>query len=231
MSEEPPRPIDRAFLSNDPEAGQLIMVRHGQQQWPDPETSTVGDWIDPPLSELGRQQAAAVAAYLAAESVTAVYSSNLKRAYDTGRAVAEAHDVALQTIEQLEEINLYGSLPPDVRPIDVLGEKVVSGARERFVLTRRWDSYPHSETSADFRRRVGFAMEAAIADHPGETVVVACHGGVINTYLADLLGLSVDMFYRPVHASVHRVLFKGTIRVIESLNEQTFLRDQGLLSL
>jgi len=231
MSDEPPRPIDRAFLSNDPEAGQLIMVRHGQQQWPDPETSTVGDWIDPPLSELGRQQAAAVATYLAVESVTAVYSSNLKRAYDTGRAVAETHDVALQTIEQLEEINLYGGLPPDVRPIDVLGEKVVSGARERFVLTRRWDSYPHSETSADFRRRVGFAMEAAIADHPGETVVVACHGGVINTYLADLLGLSVDMFYRPVHASVHRVLFKGTIRVIESLNEQTFLRDQGLLSL
>ena len=74
-------------------------------------------------------------------------------------------------------------------------------------------------------------MEAAIADHPGETVVVACHGGVINTYLADLLGLSMDMFYRPVHASVHRVRFKGTIRVIDSLNEQTFLRDQGLLSL
>ena len=231
MSDEPPRPIDRAFLSNDPEAGQLIMVRHGQQQWPDPETSTVGDWVDPPLSELGREQAAAVAAYLATEPVTAVYSSNLKRAFDTGQAVAERHDIALQTISQLEEINLYGGLPADARPIDVLGEKVVSGARERFVLTRRWDSYPHSETSADFRRRVGLAMEAAIADHPGETVVVACHGGVINTYLADILGLSVDMFYRPVHASVHRVRFKGTARVIDSLNEQTFLRDQGLVSL
>ena len=101
MSDEPPRPIDRAFLSNDPEAGQLIMVRHGQQQWPDPETSTVGDWVDPPLSELGREQAAAVAAYLATEPVTAVYSSNLKRAFDTGQAVAERHDIALQTISQL----------------------------------------------------------------------------------------------------------------------------------
>lgn len=230
MSENLPTPIDRAFLTNDPEAGQLILVRHGQQRWPDPQTATVGDWIDPPLSELGRQQAAAVAAYLADEPITAVYSSHLKRAHDTGRAVAEARSVEQVVIEQLEEINLYGELPPHTRPADVLGEKVIGGARERFVLTRRWDSYPHSETSADFRRRVGLAVEGAIADHPGETVVVACHGGVINTYLADLLGLNVDMFYRPAHASVHRVRFKGTTRAIESLNEHTFLRDQGLLS-
>lgn len=230
MSENSPTPIDRAFLTNDPEAGQLILVRHGQQRWPDPETATVGDWIDPPLSELGRQQAEAVAAYLAEEPITAVYSSHLKRAHDTGRAVAEARQVEQVVIEQLEEINLYGQLPPDTRPTDVLGDKVIGGARERFVLTRRWDSYPHSETSADFRRRVGLAVEGAIADHPGETVVVACHGGVINTYLADLLGLTVDMFYRPAHASVHRVRFKGNVRAIESLNEHTFLRDQGLLS-
>ncbi len=228
--EHPPSPIDRAFLTNDPEAGQLILVRHGQQRWPDPETATVGDWVDPPLSELGEKQAAAVAAYLADEPVSVVYSSHLKRAHATGRAVAEAKEVEQVVIEELEEIHLYGGLPPDTRPSDVLGDKVIGGARNRFVLTRRWDSYPHSETSADFRRRVGLAVEGAIADHPGETVVVACHGGVINTYLADLLGLSVDMFYRPVHASVHRIRFKGTVRAIDSLNEQAFLRDQGLLS-
>jgi broad specificity phosphatase PhoE len=182
--------MDRAFLTDDPEAGQLILVRHGQQQWPDHQTATVGDWVDPPLSDLGRQQAAAVAKYLAEEPVTAVYSSQLKRAFDTGQAIAEL----------------------------------------RFIMSKRWDSYPHSETSEDFRRRVGIAVEAAIADHEGETVVVACHGGVINTYLAQVLGLDMDMFYRPVHTSVHRVRYKGSLRVIDSLNEQTFLRDQGLLS-
>ncbi|MEL6985097.1 MAG: histidine phosphatase family protein, partial [Actinomycetota bacterium] len=84
MSNDTPHPIDRAFLTNDPEAGQLILVRHGQQQWPDPETATVGDWVDPPLSDLGRQQAKAVASYLADEPVSVVYSSHLKRAHDTG---------------------------------------------------------------------------------------------------------------------------------------------------
>lgn len=230
MSENFPTPIDRAFLTSDPEAGQLIMVRHGQQAWPDPETATIGDWSDPPLSELGHQQAAALAAYLAPEPITAVYSSHLERALETGRAVADALDVEHVVIEQLEEIKLYGQLPAGVRPVDLLGEKVVGGARERFVLTRRWDSYPNSESSSDFRRRIGLAIEGAIADHPGETVVVACHGGVINSYLADLLGISADMFYRPAHASVHRVWFKGNVRAIESLNEYRFLRDRGLLS-
>ena len=229
-SELPPSPIDRAFLTNDPEAGQLILVRHGQQQWPDPVTATVGDWVDPPLSDLGREQAAAVADYLGEEPITAVYSSHLRRAHDTGKAVAERRGVEQVVIEELQEINLYGDLPSDTRPSDVLGDKVIGGARERFVLTRRWDSYPHSETSADFRRRVGLAVEGAIADHPGELVVVACHGGVINTYLAEILGLTVDMFYRPAHASVHRIRFKDTVRAIESLNEQSFLRERGLLS-
>jgi broad specificity phosphatase PhoE len=227
---EESRPIDRAFLTDDPEAGQLILVRHGQQQWPDHETATVGEWIDPPLSALGRQQAEAVARHLAGEPISVVYSSALKRAFDTGAAIAGVQDVEHHVIEQLEEIRLYGDMPADSRPVDVLGEKIVSGARERFVHTRRWDSYPHSETSADFRRRVGYAMEAAIVDHPGETVVVACHGGVINAYLAVILDLEIDMFYRPTHTSVHRIRFKGNRRVVDSLNEQHFLQAQGLLS-
>jgi broad specificity phosphatase PhoE len=225
-----PSPMDRAFLNNDPDAGELILIRHGQQQWPDQKTATVGDWIDPPLSELGRRQAAAVAEYLADEPITAVYSSNLKRAFDTGRAVAQARGLLQETIEQLAEIQLYGKLPNDSRPVELLGEKVASGARERFIQTKQWDAYPDSETSVDFRRRVGYAVEAALIDHPGETVAVACHGGVINAYLAETLGVSMDMFFRPSHASVHRIRFKGSLRVVDSLNEVTFLRDQDLLS-
>ncbi|MEM7275943.1 MAG: histidine phosphatase family protein, partial [Actinomycetota bacterium] len=80
------------------------------------------------------------------------------------------------------------------------------------------------------RRRVGVAVEGALADHPGETVVVACHGGVINAYLAQILNLPMDMFYRPAHASVHRLRFKDSLRVIETLNEQAFLKAQDLLS-
>lgn len=223
-------PVDRAFLTNDTEAGQLILVRHGQQIWPDPITSTNGEWVDPPLSELGLRQAATVAGYLATEPITAVYSSNLQRARVTGQIIADQHGLEVEVVEQLAEFHFYGLLPHDSRARDVLGQKIIDGARERFALTRRWDSFPESESSAEFRRRVGYAVEAAVTSHPSETIVVACHGGVINAYLAEILGIGEDMFFRASHASVHRIRYHHGRRVLESVNEDAFLRQAGVLT-
>lgn len=223
-------PIDRAFLTNDVDAGQLILVRHGQQVWPDPISSTNGEWVDPPLSPLGRRQAETVAEYLGSEPITAVYSSNLQRARVTGEIIADRHGLEVEVVEQLAEFHFYGSLPHDSRARDVLGEKIIDGARERFAQTRRWDSFPESESSADFRRRVGYAVEAAVTSHPSETIVIACHGGVINAYLAEILGIREDMFFRASHASVHRIRYNHGRRVLESVNEDVFLRLAGVLS-
>lgn len=225
-----PSPIDRAFLTDQPETGTLILVRHGQQQWPDPTTSVSADWVDPPLSGKGRAQAECVGRWLADKPIAAVYSSQLSRANDTGRAIAAHHGLEVKVIEALAEIQMYRDLPQDQRAVDTMGEQAMRGVWERFVQTQKWDAYPYTEASADFRRRVGWAVESAIVEHPGETVVVACHGGVINAYLAELLGLQVDMFFRPYHASSHRVLFGQGRRVIETLNEESYLATEGLLS-
>ena len=84
---------------------------------------------------------------------------------------------------------------------------------------RRWDVYPFSETGDEFRHRILMAVEGILATHPGERVVVACHGGVINAVMGAIVGLREDMFFRPAHASVHRVGALGERRVIWSLNE------------
>lgn len=229
-STRPPSPIDQAFLTNDPDAGMLVLVRHGQQQWPDPETSTTGDWVDPPLSELGRQQAEAVGKHLASEPASAIYSSHLKRANDTGLAVAAHHGLDVTVVEDLEEFRMFQHLEGHQRAIDVLGERALEGVRGRFLQTRQWDVYPYSESSLDFRRRIGYSIEGILAAHPGETVIVACHGGVINIVIAQILGLDLDFMFRPSHASVHRVRFGHGRRVVESLNDHGFLRAADLLT-
>lgn len=226
----PPSAFDRAFLTDDPDAGHLVLVRHGQQHWPDPEKSTSGDWVDPPLSELGRLQADAVGKFLAEEPASAIYSSHLSRAHDTGLAIATHHSLDVTVVPSLEEFRMFEHLPDDKRALDVVDDLVLEGARERFVQTLSWDAYPHSESSLDFRRRVGYSMEGIMASHPGETVIVACHAGVINVVIAQILGLEVDFVYRPAHASVHRVRFGNGRRVIESLNDHVFLRAAELLS-
>jgi broad specificity phosphatase PhoE len=214
-----PNPLDRAFLTNVEDVTELILVRHGQQVWPDPTTSTIADWIDPPLSETGRRQALAVGEALAARPVDAVYSSNLARARDTGRAIAAHHGIEVEQVEDLREIETFRDLPRDAHPAEVLGELVLRGARERFVRHRTWDVYPGSERNEEFRHRVVNVIEGIAAGHPGGRVVVACHGGVINAYVGEVLGLATAMFFRPAHASTHRIRVKGDVRALHSINE------------
>jgi broad specificity phosphatase PhoE len=179
----------------------------------------VAEWVDPPLSETGRRQATAVGVALSRSPVHAVYSSRLARAHDTGRAVAAHHGLEVEIVEDLREIETFRDLPQDAHPSDVLGELVLRGARERFVRHRTWDVYPGSERNDEFRHRVVNVIEGIIATHPGCRIVVACHGGVINAYVGEVLGLGTAMFFRPAHASTHRIRAKGDIRALQSLNE------------
>jgi broad specificity phosphatase PhoE len=121
--------------------------------------------------------------------------------------------------DELREIEMFRDLPAGKSVRDVVSEPVLRGMRERFVQERRWDVYPFTEPSAEFRHRVVTVIEGIVAMHQGGTVVVACHGGVINAYIGHVLGIGEDMFFRPAHASVSRVLTAASRRVVQSLNE------------
>lgn len=222
-----PTPLDRAFLTDTDGVTELVLVRHGQQVFPDPATARVGDWVDPPLSETGRRQAAAVGRFLSGTRVDAVYSSRLVRANDTGRAVADHHGLDVEVIDDLREVEIFRDLPPDASSSEVYGELVIRGARERFVRHRSWDVYPGSERNTEFRHRTVNAVEGILMAHPGCRVVVACHGGVINAYVGEILGLDTGMFFRPAHASVHRILAHGDVRSLRSLNETHHLAGES----
>jgi broad specificity phosphatase PhoE len=231
MAKEPPAPsvFDRVYLTGIEGVTRLVLVRHGQQNFPDAADSTARDWIDPPLSAVGRKQATAVGRHLSKEPVDAVYASNLSRALDTGVAVARHHDLTPVVMPELREIEIFRDIG-ERRPQEVIGDIVLRGAQERFARDRRWDAYPLTERSHEFHDRVIAAMEGILAGHAGATVVVACHGGVINAYLAWVLGLSEDMFFRPAHASVHTVLVKDDRRVILGLNDVSHLRGRDLVT-
>ena len=61
---------------------ELIFVRHGR---PEHVETTDGTPADPPLSEVGHAQAAAVAMWLAEERIDAIYSSPMQRARQTSQ--------------------------------------------------------------------------------------------------------------------------------------------------
>jgi 2,3-bisphosphoglycerate-dependent phosphoglycerate mutase len=123
-------------------------------------------------------------------------------------------------VRDLREIEVFRDVPPHASIEEFLDPQLLLGVRERMMVERRWDVYPYSESSTEFRKRVVNAIEGIAASHEGARVVVACHGGVINAYLAHHLGIDRDMFFRPAHTAVNVVLAgHHGIRAVRSLGD------------
>lgn len=211
--------FDRAFLTGVEGVTELVFVRHGEQFIPDPRSGPVGDSFDPPLSERGRQQARLVGERFSTQKVDAVYTSPLKRAYDTGAEVARHHRLQPIVLPDLREVEVFREIPPDKSAVEFLGSALVAALRERMLNERMWDVYPYSESSFEFRKRTVNAVEAILAENEGNRVVIACHGGVINAYIGHIIGARYDMFFRPAHTSVSIVAAGEGIRALHSLND------------
>ena len=72
-------------------------------------------------------------------------------------------------------------------------------------------------------------VEAIVRAHSGQRVVVVCHGGVINAYLARCLDFDIQNFMKfdVDYTSVTRVLAsEAGHRSVKSVNETTHFRNQ-----
>lgn len=215
--------MHETFLLAQPDVTGLSLVRHGQQQRPTSPVFTPAEWEDPPLSATGRRQAEVVGRAFADEQVDVVVCSHLSRAHETARAIAQHHGLEPVVLPDLREVETYRDLDDGVSPADALPEPFWRGVQERWPAERRWDLIPFGESSQELRHRVVSTVEGLLALHPAANLVVVCHGGVINAYLAHLLGVQEDMFFLPAHASVTRLRRLGPRRVLSSLNDRDHL--------
>jgi broad specificity phosphatase PhoE len=216
--------FDRAFLTGVEGVTELIFVRHGEQYIADPRSGPVGETVDPPLSERGQQQAKVVGERLSVDRIDVVYASPLRRALETGRAIARHHRMEPQVIDDLREVEVFRDIPADKTAGEFLGQGLLLGIRERMLRERKWDVYPYSESSFEFRKRTVNAVEAIIAENEGKRVVIACHGGIINAYIGHIIGVDSDMFFRPAHASINVVFSGHGVRALQTLNDVHHLR-------
>jgi broad specificity phosphatase PhoE len=216
-------PLDRTFLTNLSGVTTMLLIRHAKQQFPKVDKPTTADWVDPPLSETGRRQAEALGRALADEELDAVYCSPLDRAHATALQVARHYGLTPTIVADLREIELFRDLPEGTSLTEMIGSAKLTELQEQFIHERRWDIYPYSEPGASFRARIVAAIDDIAGRRPGQRIAIICHSGVTNSYVGRALGLAEDMFFRPAHASVNRVLALGERRVVHSLNETHFL--------
>lgn len=214
-----PRSVDLSnpFLKNLEGVSELLLVRHGEQLYERGMTLAAG--VNPPLSPLGERQAQAVGERLANVELDAVYASPLTRAHDTGAAIAQHHDVELIVFDDLHEVDLWGQLDQsksltEQLPADELREIFRESQR-----TQSWDAYRYANGPQEFRDRVVRTIEQIAADNVGKRVAVACHGGVIGTYLSQLWGAEVDNVCHVHHTSITTVRAMDDYRRVIAVND------------
>jgi probable phosphoglycerate mutase len=91
--------------------------------------------------------------------------------------------------------------------------------RRRILEHPTWDVFPGSEGRLAFRRRIVGAVDRIIAEQPARRAAVVCHGGVIQTYVAHVLGLDSDFPFYAFNASIASVRALGERRALWRLND------------
>ncbi|MFM1790414.1 MAG: hypothetical protein RLZZ526_741 [Actinomycetota bacterium] len=176
---------------------------------------------DPELSEAGHAQARHFADYMNLEHFDAIYSSPMKRAVQTAEPLAALKSLPIEIVPGVAEFDQHSN---EYIPVEEL--KAANDPRWKEMMDGGWSS---DEDQAQFHDRVITSLNGIITSHPGDRVLVTCHGGVINEFLSHVLGLADRQFFYPNYTSIHRVAAssKGH-RSILSVNETGHLRGTGL---
>jgi broad specificity phosphatase PhoE len=147
----------------------ILLARHGETDWN--AARRVQGHTDVPLNERGREQARALADELRDEPLDAVYASDLLRAHETARIVAERKGLDVIVLPELRERH-FGTW---------------EGLTDREVFERypeaRAGSWGDGETRDEMSRRVLEALRRIAAGHPGGQVLVVAHGGPLRAVL------------------------------------------------
>jgi broad specificity phosphatase PhoE len=148
----------------------LYLIRHGQTDW-NIEQRWQGQ-SDIPLNATGHQQAARVAAELVTANFSAIYSSDLSRAYETALALSRISGLPVQREPRLREIH-QGEWQ-GLREIDI--QSRYGNAFQERKQQPLHIAPPGGETVVQVRDRVVSAVNDICIMHPDERVALVSHG-------------------------------------------------------
>jgi len=212
------------FLFQRNNAAELFIIRHADAIPEEDEIIPNGIYNDLPLSRTGRQQVQVLTERLSGLSFDAIYSSPLRRCLETAAPLAERLGLTPIVVEDLKEIKLGNihPLPDDGQDLAALTKALQERQLDIVRIageTGHWDGIPDSEQSISFRQRVVKTFDEIASKHIGQRILAFAHGGVINAYVAEVLGLKKDFFFPAANTSITIVRTSDKHRVLYVLND------------
>ncbi|MEA2433066.1 MAG: hypothetical protein QOG54_523 [Actinomycetota bacterium] len=157
---------------------QVLLVRHGATDWN--INKRAQGQADIALTEKGKLQALDTAEQLKNFDVDAVYSSDLSRARDTAKAIADVHGLGVIEDPRFREIDQgeWTGLPVD---------EIKQRWPDLWGPARHYSTRPGGESPQQVRQRSLEALKEAVAQNEEGTIVVVSHGGTIRWLCAESL--------------------------------------------
>ena len=192
----------------------LLLIRHAEVEAR--YQGVFGGRIDMDLSPRGHEQAAALANYLRPRPFNAIYASPMKRVQQT-----------------LAPLLVNGTpkpiIMPDLREADFGDWTGLAWAevQAKFgVSAFSWleqlecDGIANAECAETLQERVEPCLRQILADHGGQQVAIACHGGIIRVLLGILLQWPLSRMgaFEIEYASLTQVLVQPNKAEVQLLN-------------
>ena len=164
----------------------LFIIRHAESEW-----NPIGRYqglLDPGLSERGLKQAELLGRALEKEKIDVIYSSPLKRTYQTAQEIAKRQGLEIIEDRRIIEID-HG----------IWSGMLVEEVKERFPEDfKMWLEEPHrvkfegGESLQDVFKRVKDFLEFIREKHWGQTVAIVSHTVPIRAMLCALLNIDLS---------------------------------------
>ena len=170
-----------------PEMTELLLIRHGETLWN--QQGRMQGQHDSPLTATGVHQARQLAKRLKQVAFSALYSSDLGRAHQTARCIADetGHEVVAERGLRERDFGIFEGLT---------NAEIKVRYPEDYELFAKRD--PHyvmagGESAHQFGHRAVGTLERIAQNHTGETVVVVSHGLVLDALYRAACKMALDV--------------------------------------
>ena len=204
----------------------FCLIRHGETPW-NAEGRLQGH-TDVPLNSHGQEQATQMAAALKAANFhfDVLYTSDLQRAADTANAIVKLFGKPAVLDKELRE-----------RHFGVLQGLKISEAPQ--VHPKVWKVHlardlehdlEGGESISQFANRIKNALTRITQEHPGKTICLVSHGGVLDMIyrIVTQQALSAQRIASVPNASLNRIAHDGQRWAVEKWADISHLVDTSL---
>ncbi len=206
------------------QATRIIAIRHGETAWN--VDARLQGHLDVELNAKGFWQADRVARALADESIDAIYTSDLMRAWHTASAIEKAVGAPVTANQGLRERGFGSYEGKTYAELEAQWPDAALRWRKR---EPDW-APPGGETLLDLRQRVSKTVAALAQRHTGGQIVMVAHGGVMDVLyrLATGQDLQAPRTWHLGNAAINRLLWTAEGLTLVGWGDVSHLEEAAL---